>query len=233
MKKIFSMQKMMIILISLVFSVSCINLGIFPTPQPKPLSKWITKWLTNPTCKPPCWENLIPGETAILDSPQLLSQVEGVRITVYPSKNQEPPYTQLQWNFSNPGESGAADTYEGGLKISIIWLGLSNDQQLLLEQVVSSYGLPSDVLLYDCRGEITQHSCVVHLIYNNIGIALELFLPDVGKNDHQVRIREDSRVGAIWFFPLGDTSYGEVLGKNTGDFPKGMVQWNGYGDYPR
>lgn len=221
----------LIFILYIVLLSSCSNITIFSTPTPEPLSSWIQKWLNDPSCQPPCWEHLVPGETNIQDGAEILSHVSDVKITWYPTTNPATGYQQVMWDFVNPGEGGAATTEKNGQEIATISLMISDTQRLTIEQVFSSYGFPSDILLYDCRGEITAKACAVHLIYKN-GMALELLLPDEGKNTHEVTIQKNSKVERIWFFPLSDNSYGEAIGMNSGYFPQYLVAWRDFGPYP-
>lgn len=230
----FAMSRTAFILCAALLLSSCNGITIFPTATPEPRSTWIDKWLDDPTCQPPCWENLIPGETNISDGLEILSHIPGVKITWYPWYPSVIPTeeTQIMWDFANRGEGGVATTEKKGQEIATIALNISGTQFLPLKEVFSSYGFPSDVYVFDCRGEITAQACGVHLIYPKNGMALELLLRTTGENDNQVTIEENARVGKIWLFPLGDNGYRGMLGTSSGDFSQNVVPWKGFGKYP-
>ena len=87
---------------------------------------------------------------------------------------------------------------------------------LVISEVFSAYGEPGHVDIYDCRyGEL----CITHLIYNNIGMVLDLStLQDIGdhqKLENKVEIHPDTRVGSIYFYQTRPDFYANPVGTNT------------------
>lgn len=227
-------HRMMIIssIIGVAFLSSCSRIAFWVTPTPKPLSGWITKWLTNPTCQPPCWEHLTPGETNINESVKVIEQIPDVTITHFPYSDKPWGFRQVDWKFIDRDEGGYATTKENDQLISTIFLRVSTQQFLPVMQVTSTFGPPSNVLLYRCLNEAGNNGCVLHLIYIDSGFAIELSLPDRGINNHRLKLSEDSRIFGIWFFPTGDNGYASTLGKNTDHYPKDLYKWKGFVEYP-
>lgn len=226
-------RRMMIIQAILVISIlsSCSGTAFWVKPTPKPLGSSITKWLTNPTCQPPCWENLVPGETNIIDSVKVIGQIPSVTITGFPYDDKPWGIRQVRWQFTDRDEGGSATTEKNNPVISTIFLQVSGQQFLPVKQIVSNYGPPIGVLIYSCLNEVGNNGCVLHLIYNGFAIELRK-LPDKGIESYQIKLSEDSKVSGIWFFPKGDNGYANTLGKNSGHYPKDLYQWKGFVDYP-
>ena len=220
----------MVILSILVFLlISCRFASYLGTPTPAARHQWIKKWLNDPTCQPPCWEHIIPGETSLLDAASIVSTIPDTKIILLPNMNTDDQKSQLQWQLDNSSDTGIADPDEKGKVIALLTLSLGSDQQLLFGEVISAYGQPSDVVLYDCQGEITRSSCVVHIVYPDLGMVLELFLRSVNKEGYHVDINSDANVSVIMFIPGGSNSYSETILHNLN---KPRIGWKGYAEYP-
>lgn len=213
------------------FLSSCSRIAFLSTPTPKPLSSWITKWLTNSTCQPPCWENLVPGETDIIESVKIIEQIPNATITSFPYNDAPFGFRQVRWQFNDRDGGGSATTEKNDQVISTIFLQVSGEQHLPVEQIVSVFGPPDQVLIYRCLNEVGNHGCQLHLIYNGFAIELEK-LTDKGTKDYRIKLSEDTSVFGIWFFPKGDNGYANTLGRNTGHFPKDLYEWKGFVEYP-
>jgi len=58
----------------LVFQTSCTVFSISFGPTQIPRSNWVNNWLNNPVCQTPCWENITPGLTTILEAKEKLKR---------------------------------------------------------------------------------------------------------------------------------------------------------------
>ncbi len=217
-------------IILVVLGISCRFFTSTPTPMIEPRHPWITKWLQNPTCQPPCWENITPGVTGMYEAYELLPQIPGVKVTFPPVKNPFDNSKQMQWQLDGSDSTGIADSDELGELITLLTLTVGSDQLLTVEEVISSYGSPSEVVITGCREELFRKSCVTHLVYADLGIVLDIFLIDVGDDKPQVEVLPDSGVEKIVLFPSGDEYYQMFWpnGKQEGYF----FQWNGFKVYP-
>ncbi len=217
--------------ILVVLGISCSLFVSTPTPVIKPRHPWITKWLQDPTCRPPCWENITPGVTGMYEAYELLPQIPGVKVTFPPVKKTFDNSKQMQWQLDGSSDTGIADSDEQGELITMLTLTVGAYQLLTVEEVISSYGSPSEVVITDCRGELFRKSCVAHLVYADLSMALGIFLRDVGDDKHRVEVLPDSRIEEIMLFPSEDDYYLKIFwpnGKQEGYF----FQWNGFNVYP-
>ena len=210
------------------FLTSC---GLTPVlEKQEPRSEWATKWLTNPTCQPPCWENIIPGQTPIDDVAAILATTQGIHILTNPQTGPLSEIRQMDWGFDQSIDSGGAQSDETGNLVSEIYL--NTYQPITTEEVINKFGSPTNVLLYYCSSEFWRKSCVVHLVYTDKGMALDLFLNDTGKNGYQVKIEPTSKLTAIYFFTDIEGAYEMNFGKNSPNYPKYYYSWEGYSNYP-
>lgn len=225
--------KLFILPIFFLFLISsCSALPFFSTPTPKPRSDWITKWLKNPTCQPPCWENMIPGKTKIEDGVTILEQIPGINKLSGPSKGPIGNEKQMVWQFGPSSGSISAQTDERGEILSFIYLNLNLEENITLDELVSAYGQPTNLSFYDCRTELNMKSCVIHLIYKDKGMALELLVDDIGKGEYRVKILSETKVSGVWLFPATGDGYATTIGKNSFIYPKFVINWKGYTNYP-
>jgi hypothetical protein len=221
-------KNLLIVGLLLVLITSC-NFSPFLTNQ-EPHSEWVTKWFTNPTCQPPCWENITPGQTQIDDVAAIFTNLKEIKNYSNPHKGPFGESRQMDWKFDQSSDSGIIQTDDRGNNISQI--SIVTYQPLTIEEVISKYGDPTNVLLYDCRSDLGQKRCVVHLVYKNKGMMLEIMLNDIGKNMYQVKIEKNSKLSIIHFFPDTEDSYEKIIGKNSFNYPKYYYSWNGYSNYP-
>lgn len=193
-------------------------------------SEWLDKFLKNPTCQPPCWENIVPGETNIDDALAILSHTNGIKLTNNPTVLSGYT-TEMNWNFDESNDSGGVTTDEQGNVISKISLGFY--EKLTTEEVISAFGPPTDVLLYDCRPFVGKKTCEVHIIFQEIGVGLRTYLiDDIGKNKYQVVISPQTEIDGIWLFQNINGTYEQIIGKNSFNYPQYFIKWKGYSNYP-
>ncbi len=196
----------------------------------KPHSDWLKKLLTQPACQPPCWENMLPGTTSMDEVAATLSNLNGIKIIHY-SQEFSNPERQMDWTFDQSSDSGSAFGDDQGKILSYLYFGLSDS--LTVEEVISSFGEPTNVLLYDCRTELSKKTCVAHIIYSNKGMALQTTILDqFGKSSYQVNISAQTQILGIWFLPTNNNSYENIIGKNSFNYPQYYYQWKGYSNYP-
>lgn len=211
-----------------VILIACNLVPALGTPTPAARHQWIEKWLNTPSCQPPCWENIIPGETSLIEAASILSRSPNVKITLLPNKNNN-QISQLQWQLESSSDTGIADSDETGDKIASLVLSLGSDQLLMIDEVISKYGQPSHVIIFDCRGEITQSSCIIHLVYPNLGMAIEILLRSQEKEGYHVEINSVAKVGKIMLFPKGENTYQQTIAQNLN---KPQMDWRGFDEYP-
>jgi hypothetical protein len=156
----------------------------------------------------------------------------GIRITSGPLFNGVGKHMELSWEFDTPtpNDGGRLMTDINGQTISFIDLSTGSDQNLVLAEIIESYGSPDHVYLPDCRG---RDQCIVHLIYTTSGMVLEPFLPAEENNDykHSVDISPEVRIEEIWFIPPGEDGYRGAFGYWANYLWESQLSWNGYTTY--
>lgn len=221
--------KILILVVSISLLLSSCGFSVDKT-ETVARNEWLNKFLKDPTCLPPCWENIVPGKTTIDDASSILSHVSGIKIANNPtvlSGNTR----QMDWRFDQSNDGGDVTTDDQGKVISKISLGFY--EKLTTEEIISAFGQPTDVLLYDCRSEFGKHTCEVHLIFQETGIALRTGLIDnFGKNMYQVNISPQTEINGIWFFQKINGTYEKVIGRNSFNYPQYFIKWKGYSNYP-
>jgi hypothetical protein len=193
----------------------------------EPPNEWVKQWLNDPTCAPPCWMNIYPGTTTIYQAEILLSEDPDILIDNPPTEIEYPSinWMEMGWNFSDTDDGGLAKTSSESEVVSTINLYLNSD--LTLEQVIDSYGKPSHVLTFDCRGVGWEKFCITEIIYHNSGLVLESLLKDNGDNDHSVEVLPNTKIDSIHFFHPIEGFYTYPVGTDFSNFFKDLLEWNG------
>lgn len=176
------------------------------------LPAWVVKWLENPECSPPCWENIMPGETTILEAKSILAKIPDVRIIGQDDH-------VIEWKM-NDSDYGSAVSKTGDGIITVVILTSVGKQPLLLNRVIDKYGTPEFVHPFDCR----EGMCEVNIVFPQLGMALDLFVPN---RRGQITIEPTSSVINVLFY-AGDLEHYRELPENS----EGDIQnWIGYGVY--
>jgi hypothetical protein len=175
---------------------------------------------------------MIPGKTKIEDGVTILEQIPGINKLSGPSKGPIGNEKQMVWQFGPSSGSISAQTDERGEILSFIYLNLNLEENITLDELVSAYGQPTNLSFYDCRTELNMKSCVIHLIYKDKGMALELLVDDIGKGEYRVKILSETKVSGVWLFPATGDGYATTIGKNSFIYPKFVINWKGYTNYP-
>jgi hypothetical protein len=212
--------------ISLFFITGCGFIRSFSSSS-RTYPGYLKEWLENPSCNPPCWENITPGVTTIQETYDTLKKVPGVyAVTWYPKYGEIEKRNELKWEYPDTTDSGYADVNMG--VINLIRLNVYSN--LFVKDVVSTYGFPSHLKIYDCRSEIFSNFCGVLLVYSKSGMVLDLFLPYKIESNYFVNVYPTSKVGFIGFYkPKGNDDPGKDY---PAMFPVAFVEWRGYGTYP-
>jgi hypothetical protein len=214
-----------LVIFSVIF-ISCIEFNIPFKPTPTSHSKWLAKLLFKPACSPPCWEQIIPGKTTIDEGLSVIKNFKDISITYLPTKGPNDNRKQMMWEFKNTSSGGSATTDKNGVVISDITLHIDSKEDLKINEIFTFYGPPEYVNIIGCFGEITRSSCDAHLVYPKIGMSVGLYLPDQGKDEHQVELTSNSNVRTIVFYNPGVSSYLEALGVFDN-----RITWSGYKEY--
>jgi hypothetical protein len=182
-----------------IIITGCMPVATIPTPMPTP-PLWITKWLEHPACSPPCWENIQPGITSVDSIQDIVSQ-----------------YSPNMDVVTKPGNT----------VVQSVRLFFSLDENLPLSLLISKYGPPDYVRIYQCDSSL---NCDTHVLYTKIGMVLSVSTPEIGDwaMKDKVAVYSDTRVIQIYFLKTGLENYYELY---TADSHQ-ATPWNGYKEYP-
>jgi hypothetical protein len=198
------------------------------TPTLSPKEEWVVQWLNSPSCLPPCWENITPSKTTLDETTVILENLSTViAVKVEPMVFSSTRWTEIHWDFIGTYDGGIAKTDEGGKYISTVNLYLNSD--LAVQDVFSTYGPPNYVNVYACD----HGGCVAQLVYNNIGMALELLLQDIGETESKVEISPTISILSIHFFSPRTDYYANPVGTNKSTIITDLREWEGFGEYTR
>lgn len=199
----------------IIWTVSCDAV----TPGPNTMPNWWTSWLAQPVCKPPCWQDITPGQTTRDEAAAILENTPGIVIT-YNKKD------GLSWNFGTKAEGGSIILSEDG-NVSGIWIGSVSANVLLLKTIIASYNEPVYVKPIDCR----EGKCVIALAYPDLGMFLTVFVENerMTNNPPRFEILPDTIVDRIYFIEPGIEKFQEI--SFIPDYGL-LISWKGYGTYP-
>jgi len=210
-------------IITLISAYGC-RMVPFHTSAPTPeRGDWMIKWLNNPTCLPPCWENIIPGETSITDSISLLQQVEEIdsqKIELIDSGFG----SDVQWSFKSSIFGGAVSTIKDD---PIIYLALvDSDGIVTIGEIESKYGAPQEVLVSRCMSGF----CEVLLIYKNLYMGLEVATEHIRSGNSFIELQPNQVVFRVQFYSdQPDVTLPYTRGPS---YPERSYPWKGYTYYP-
>ncbi|MCC6958161.1 MAG: hypothetical protein IT316_15270 [Anaerolineales bacterium] len=206
-----------IALIALIILGALIYRPAAPPPENSP---WMKKWLNDPTCLPPCWENIIPGETDIGDSIALLEQVEEINNETI--KMFSGDWSEVQWAFKDSSSWGRVWTTKKDTLIHMT--RFATGDSVTITEIEAKYGAPQEVLISRCMSGF----CDVVLIYKDLSMGLDVFTRE--RRQAGIRLRPDQVVYKIEFY---SNKPGDVPPYTLDwNYPQRTYAWKGYTTYP-
>jgi hypothetical protein len=213
-----------------VFFVSCQSTSQrLPTPLATPKYSltqessitWWTTWLTEPVCKPPCWQNIIPGVTNIEEAVSILESTPGVTVKLKSKDG-------VDWEFNQNRNQGGTIKMSADNIVNTIWLysPLEGKALLDLESIVMSYNNPEYVKPYDCR----EGKCSAMLVYPDLGMLLDVYVDNTGTVESpNINMMPTTTVRRVYFIEQGLDNFEAIP-----DFQEYylLMRWHGYGEYP-
>jgi len=190
---------------------------IYPTLTPRPLPGWLLKFIKNPTCSPPCWENIVPGETTLEQAKLLLARQPDVQDSYV--EDTIPFGKTLLWL------NGSAPVDDENI-VQMVWLRTSF-YGVLLDQIVNRYGDPKYVVFsYWYENRVS-----VDLLYPDIGLVISTRQYEKGHEPDNVMadISPKDEVADILFLAPGLEYY---YAKMIWGLPLMQYDWKGYQTYP-
>lgn len=196
-----------------------------PTPTPLP-PDWFTDWLTDPVCQPPCWQGITPGVTTITETVEILQELPWVRIDFGPERPlPNKGDVTIEWSFDPPSSGGGmAFAFDDGLISDFFLKGYLSTT---LQEVIDSYGFPSNVFISSCDVGM----CQTHLIYMTSGMMIDLFLDWDHDMKGDVMVSPNNEVTGIEFFVPGEKGFLAAYPQYSESFLRWSSPWVGYAKY--
>lgn len=211
-----------------VILLSCIDTGaVFIRPTPTKPS-WMLNWFNHPICSPPCWSNIIPGITTFDEANKILRSNPEITVTYTSVKGVFGNDKEIQWEFVGTSDDGSIVTDEEGNIITRIALNFASSIEL--QEMLSKFGEPSHVDVFDCRSEVQQSLCSANIIYPDHGMAIEIYNRQDHKDEWKINITPELKISRVWFFPAGLEGYKYIF--NNTDYINRLSSWSGYKVYP-
>jgi hypothetical protein len=190
---------------------------------------WINNWLSNPVCTPPCFENIIPGETSIDGAYQVILRDRSntdVRLDELTGNSEN--QVLLYWTKLDPE---GLPYYPGAI------YSINNSQRLVdrislrlysgeeyttvnLDNIISKYGDPQYFISYH-----EKSYCVNGVVFSDYGMVAVIGLAQISS---KVNLKGTDEIDYLDFFPIVDMEK-----KNFGFYEEinDIIPWSGYGEY--
>lgn len=209
-------------LVMILLLVSCTFVESLNSSSSAPRSSWISELLENPPCLPPCWENIVPGETTIQEAKEILLAKGSIK-AIYSSKD------VFEWVFVPSDEHGKVEADNDSELVSFISLGPIVAQSLELNDILDIYSEPSYIDFYP--NTHNTRSCYLSIIFESIGLIIangnvpcKTWEQD-GTYDWKINIQGDFKIERIIF----ETPERVIAIEKSGE----IALWKGYGEYSR
>ena len=201
-----------------------------PTPQvpgtPDPAAEQ-DRWLQGVPCRAPCWEGITPGTTNAVDASQALRQSRVATNVMLATSELGPKYSTITWDWATgiPGLSGGEASYDGTSADQVIQTIQLFNAAYRLEDVMRSYGEPSDVVarVLNSPDQNDPASYDINLIYRERGFLLFASGPDKPQPGPNLELR-------VIFFAPADEALALALG-DLSQHAQWLVPWQGMQDF--
>jgi hypothetical protein len=230
--KIYKLKYMPLISFLLIFAlVSCSKTGTSSSTSIEELPSWLSFLEKTSICTPPCWEDIIPGESSFTNANATIrnrSDVENIYQDSGPlSKSQK----KLSWHFTESGETGEIYSDLDGIKVATIIIHTKNP--IPLEKIVSHFGPPDELSMSQClpEGKLT---CTTSLLYPEIGLAIRFYSFPITKENnpnYKINILPDLKIYEMILFSSGIDGYVQATKNKVADNLDRTWKWEGFGDY--
>jgi hypothetical protein len=217
-----SQQKFHSVVIIMLFLVSCNFIDTSNRQPSVARSTWIDEFLENPVCKPPCWENIVPGQTTIQEAKEILLAKGNIKVL---SSYED----AFEWEFIPNGEHGKVESDPHSNRVAFINFVLTGVQSLRLEEILKKYPEPSYIDFHPNSHNLK--SCYIYIIYESIGL---IFV------NGNVPCKTWEKDGVYyWKINIQPDLLIEMICLETTeriveiDRPAEITLWKGYGEYNR
>jgi hypothetical protein len=196
---------------------------------------WESKWLENPTCKPPCWENVLPGTTnrdgvksTLTLNPKLINIEErevipyGLTMSVNIRDDKYKGNATIYFDDTDIAQVIELRFEEGAVNLYDIesYTGIG----LYVDDLISTFGFPDQVLFIYWDYGYTK----INLLYSDMFMIIEFAGYSFDQNNFSMSIQSYSEVSKLYLIGP-NTKYPEFLEIAS---LRGSYKWKGYGRYP-
>lgn len=181
-----------------------------------PPGKWFEELSMNPNCQPPCWENINPGASGIVEAYEILRGKNNIwDLKIISSNNRY----DIEWSFSDDTGGGWIVSYNQGMYVSFI--NLQPKDEIPLSSFINKYREPDVLVVRLTESNIRPD---IHFLYKGINLQLEggMITPK-----GEIRITPNFPISRLFFREEGWIDDFLKSIKN----PNLIMKWNGFGAY--
>ncbi len=206
--------------LAVLFLSSCAITDILRLAPTQSREQWISQWLENPACEPPCWEGITPGKDTLTEVTDKLKNNTG--IDIYGPKYDEGDRFRnyIIYEYQNNHDGARVETDRNGSIINEITVGIDDQENVKLQEIIKKYGSPDYVLIMRGHGG----TCEISLVYKQ-GFSLIVMVPYFWEH---CKVSPTSRVNSIKFFSLAIQDYANEYGHNGINTTATLEDWKGY-----
>jgi hypothetical protein len=192
----------------------------YRNPTPMPTQKWLADFFSNPTCELPCWENIIPGKTSMVEAQRIVQARDDIvkfRGPIIPTQVGYPGI-DFTWTFTNDQRGGLISSDASGKIVAAISLTLG----LPLGQIIDKFGFPDQVLP---KSTEVNNRAGLDLFYSQLNIRLGTLM---GEKDGVIQITAQTYIQVI---KMATDDWLMQSYKAYGNYKDDLIIWHGYGEY--
>jgi hypothetical protein len=217
--------KPIILFASIILLVGC---GLNPKLTEVTLAQnppWLDDFLYQPTCPPPCWENIIPGETALAGAREILYQKTGINTVTI---NDDFAIAYLNWSFNDSLDIGSIAVETKIDRVRYIGFEFDKTPYLTLKEAEDVYGSPNHVLI-----ELNSHNtiyCSLTFYFDRHRMEIRTGIMYPCPNKKNIPIGEDVIIEYITLHAGTEENWLTTVHPLV-DITPWLEEWQGYGDY--
>jgi len=191
-------------------------------PKPPPPEDWPNRWIQGIPCRPPCWEGIMPGQTAAAEAVEILAQspvIATVEMTISPLI---PEDGYVTWTWTGIEGGGQALFHAQAPAASIYLIEPYYPTSFRLGDVIQAYGEPSHIIARSYHGPDIGSGIFydLRIVYRSQGF----LLIDGGPN--KPVLDADTRFERVVFFALSDEGLQAALA-GAAAYPEWLNPWQG------
>lgn len=184
------------------------------------------------TCAPPCWHNIVPGQSTREEALELLPTIPGVNPRTIITISDFQANNTIVWDSTTFMRDLGGRITLVDEKVSVLEF-VPGKGALTLAKAIEKFGEPEKVLGGVDRA--VRPGLVIYILYPTKGIAL-LIHQRPYYDDYWAEIKPSNSINVVWFFDpsLFDEiiRHGPITRLSQRVIKQGIKPWAGYGEIP-